>query len=372
MAQNATKRSNANLSTDNIAKKQAKLSSNYTLKANHKAERVLKNYLTEIGAPDIKFENFTTEKLVETLGMFYFNARTVDGLMYKSSSLEGFRHGLNRFLQGSPNNRNIDIIKDPEFRDVNNAFKSAIRQLKSAGKGELEHHLQISEADLKKLYDNMSTDAPGRLLEKVQFDIRFYFSGRGPENMYTMTKDTFVVKKDPSTCLKYVTKKVDKLNKNHRKQDKESYSAFMPECPGDPKCPVASFEKMLSLLHPQCNSLWQRPNDLFRTEDTIWFHNQAVGEKMLRRFMKRLSVTHNLAQVYFNHSIRVTGATLLSRQQYGGKQIMAVTGQMSVSSLAEIQRMSDTEKLRTGLSLNAALRTTGQDIIPSSVSIFTG
>ena len=371
MAQDASRRSIPNLSTDNMAEKQAKLSSSNTLKANRKAERVLKNYLTETGAPDIKFENFTTEKLVETLSVFYFNARTVDGQMYKSSSLEGLRHGLNRFIQGPPNNRNIDIIKDPEFRDANDAFKSAMRELKSAGKGEIEHHPQISEADLKKLYDNMNTDAPSQLLEKVQFDIRFYFSRHGTENMHSMTKDTFVIKKDPNTGLKYVTKKTDELNKNHCKQDKERYSAFMPECPGDPKCPVASFEKMLSLLNPECKSLWQRPKDVFRTEDTVWFHNKAVGEKLLKRFMKNLSVSHNLSQAYSNHSIRVTGGSILSRLQYGGRQIMAVTGQISVSSLADNQRMSDTEKLHTGLSLNAALGTTGQVLVPSPVSMST-
>ena len=371
MVQDAAKRRFANLSTDDIAEKRAKLTPRNTLKANGKAERALRNYLTETGVPDIKFENLTAEMLAETLSTFYFNARTVDGQMYKSSSLEGFRHGLNRFLQGPPNNRNIDIIRDPQFRGANDAFESAMRELKSAGKGEVEHHPQISDADLKKLNDNMNTETPYQLLMKVQFDIRFYFFRRGAGNMHSMKKDTFVVKKDSNTGLKYVTKKLDKLNKNKREQDKESYSAFMPESPGDPKCPVASFEKMLGLLHPQCDSLWQRPRDFFRTEDTTWFYNQPVGANALGIFMKRLSVTHKLSQVYSNHSIRVTGATLLSRQQYGSKQIMSVTGHKSVSSLAVYQRVSDTEKLHMGLSLNAALGTTGQVCVPSSVSIFT-
>ena len=79
MAQDATKRRFANLSTDDIAEKQAKLTPHNTMKANKTAERALRTYLTETGAPDINFENFTAEMLAETLSTFYFNAKTVDG-----------------------------------------------------------------------------------------------------------------------------------------------------------------------------------------------------------------------------------------------------------------------------------------------------
>ena len=182
-----------------------------------------------------------------------------------------------------------------------------------------------------------------------------------------MTKDTFVVKKDPNTGLKYVTKKVDELNKNHREQDKESYCAFMSECPGYPKCPVASFEKMLGLLHPQCDSLWQRPRDFFIRRILFGSTINQLGQ-YFEPLYEKLSGNHKLSQIYLNHSIRVTGATLLSRQQYGSKQIMSVTGHTSVSSLAVYQRVSDTEKLHMGLSLNAALGITSRVLVPAPVN----
>ena len=154
------------------------------MKANKKAGRALRTYLTETGAPDINFENFTAEMLAETLSTFYFNAKTVYGQIYKISSLEGLGHGLNRVLQGPPKNRNIDIIKDPEFHGANDAFKICNAGTKSAGKGEKEHHPLISDADLKKLYDNMNTATPYQLLTKVLFDIHFYFFGRGKHAFY--------------------------------------------------------------------------------------------------------------------------------------------------------------------------------------------
>ena len=71
--------------------------------------------------------------------------------------------------------------------------------------------------------------------------------------------------------------------------------------------------------------------------------------------MKQLSAKCGLSCVYTNHSIRVTGTTILSKSQYGSKQIMSVTGHKSVSSLAVYQRVSDAEKLNMGKSLSSAL-----------------
>jgi len=67
--------------------------------------------------------------------------------------------------------------------------------------------------------------------------------------------------------------------------------------------------------------------------------------------MKDLSMKYALSRIYTNHSIRVTGATILSRKKYSCSQIKEVTGHKSVSSLAVYQRVSDEEKLQMGKSL---------------------
>jgi hypothetical protein len=61
---------------------------------------------------------------------------------YKASgsSLENFRHSLNRYLNAPPpHNKNIDLIKDVEFRKSNENFKSALKELKEAGLGSTDH-----------------------------------------------------------------------------------------------------------------------------------------------------------------------------------------------------------------------------------------
>ena len=64
-------------------------------------------------------------------------------------------------------------------------------------------------------------------------------------------------------------------------------------------------------------------------------------------YMSDLRKSCNLSQLYTNHSIRATGATVLSKGMYGPAQIMAVTGHKYVQSLSVYQRVDDDEKLQT-------------------------
>ena len=62
--------------------------------------------------------------------------------------------------------------------------------------------------------------------------------------------------------------------------------------------------------------------------------------------MSRLSKSCGLSLIYTNHSIRATGATIMSKNMYGAAQIMAVTGHKSVQSLTTYQRVDTEEKIK--------------------------
>lgn len=42
----------------------------------------------------------------------------------------------------------------------------------------------------------------------------------------------------------------------------EPSTAILTERPGDPLCPVRSYEAYLARLNPNCQSLFQRPKDI--------------------------------------------------------------------------------------------------------------
>lgn len=244
----ANKKRFANHSEDEIKNKTMKLIPENTKKANEKAAKSFRIYLAEKEL-NTYFEELEAVELNTILKTFYFDARTVTGELYKASSLENLRHSLNRHLKSPPHCRlDIDIIKDPRFDEANQSYKSAMKELKARGKGSVEHYPKIQDCDLKKIYNKLENDlqTPAGLMKKVQFDIRLYFCRRGMENMYTMTKHTFIVKAHVDKNIRYVTKDVDELSKNHQ-QIGEAYSGFMPETPGNKMCPVTSFEKLLNV-----------------------------------------------------------------------------------------------------------------------------
>ena len=76
-----------------------------TIRPNEKAANAFRQYLLEKEEESTDFERFSAEDLNRLLQRYYFEARTVNGELYKTSSLENFRHSLNRYLMSEPNNK---------------------------------------------------------------------------------------------------------------------------------------------------------------------------------------------------------------------------------------------------------------------------
>ena len=178
-----------------------------------------------------------------------------------------------------------------------------------------------------------------------------------------MTVETFGLKTDPNTGREYIYKKLDEMNKNNREGDKKPSSGIMPAKNGDAMCPVATYKLYVSKLNDGCKRLWQRPRNSFLDGDTTWYCAVPLGEKTLSSFMSKISASLQLPIKYTNHSIRATGATLLSRENFNNAQIMAVTGHKSVSSLAVYQRVSNDEKMKMGDVLSTYLDPASKSLI---------
>ena len=143
----------------------------------------------------------------------------------------------------------------------------------------------------------------------------------------------------------------DELTKNHRDPG-QLQSGFMPENPTDCLCPLHSFRLYLEHLHPENPYLWQIPNAHPKDPyDTVWYTKAHIGKNPLSTFMSSISEMCNLLKIYTNHTIRVTGATILERKGYSNEQIMSVTRHKSVQSLSIYQRIMPKDRLSTGKTL---------------------
>ena len=95
--------------------------------------------------------------------------------------------------------------------------------------------------------------------------------------------------------------------------------------------------------------------DSFNISDECWFQKRPIGKDTLASFMSTLSKKTGLSQIYTNHSIRATGATILGRN-CSMAQIMAVTGHKSASLVAVYQRVSSKEKQVMGDIITSSVR----------------
>ena len=211
------------------------------------------------------------------------------------------------------------------------------------------------------IYHNRHLDpdiGPRQLQKKVQFDIRFYFARRGAENMHKMTKTTFAVKLDKQTGIKYVIRAEYEATKNHKANENDIVTGYMPSMVDKKYCPVRSFIMYTEALHPTSESLWQTlKSNLFPTDgQKVWYGPGNVGHNSLDSFMTKLAKSCGFQQKHYtNHSLRASGITTLKRNNYNDKQIMSITGHRSSASLAIYKKVASDEKLRMGCTLGYAL-----------------
>ena len=134
-------------------------------------------------------------------------------------------------------------------------------------------------------------------------------------------------------------------------------SGIMPENKTDKLCLVASFRKYIEHLHLDNEFLWQYPLDKVNPErPNIWYSRKKLGKNPLATFMSDLSVKCGLLQVYTNHSIRVTGITVLTNQGYSNADIMLVSGHKSVQSLAVYQKTDKDKKILMGKTMALSMK----------------
>ena len=136
--------------------------------------------------------------------------------------------------------KGLKVIDDEAFSSSNEAFSAATSELKKLGKAKVNHHPEITQTGLQKLYNSFDITQPRDLLYKCLFDIVFFLVRRGRENLREHTKSTFAVAVD-SQNRKYVYQKIDELDKNHLADDSpydSSCDGRMYEKPESTLCPV--------------------------------------------------------------------------------------------------------------------------------------
>ena len=101
----------------------------------------------------MEFEILSDQRLDDILENFYLEIRNKSGQLYKQSTMNSYRQGLQRHLN---QNRDIDILKGDAFKKSIKAFKCIRKDLKRVGLAAIEHYPSIAEEDLQKMYSYFS------------------------------------------------------------------------------------------------------------------------------------------------------------------------------------------------------------------------
>lgn len=279
------------------------------------------------------FEGKTAAELNSMLRFFYAEAKTKSGRKYSKPALIGIRAALNRYLRNPPYHREFNLMTDQSFSSSNQVLAGIVKTMKRAGQDKSKHHEPIAQADLVKLRNSraLGYGSPLALQRKVYFDISYHFGRRGREGLRQLSKQSFVVKADPSG-LRYVVPAFREKEKNHA-NDNFQKQARMYATPDDKeRCPMNTYLYYISKLHPSHNALFQRPKPAIPAEGP-WYNNAPLGIKTLGNMMAQLSKEAGLSSRYTNHCIRATTCVQLDRAGYETQQIMAITGHRNEASV---------------------------------------
>jgi len=173
--------------------------------------------------------------LDQNLRRFYAEAGTEKGENYSRSTLLGFRHSIERFLNAPSFSKGLQISTDPRFTRSNLMLDAQIKTLKTSGRENVSHKPTIEEEDLQKLKSRemLSLSSPLSSLRNVWFHVVLFFCRGGLEGQRSLTTNSFMFETD-AAGRNYPTMSHDELSKNHSGRLKDVQStekeARMYEC----------------------------------------------------------------------------------------------------------------------------------------------
>ena len=159
-------------------------------------------------------ENMTVGQLDTNLRRFYAEARNKSGESYSRSSLLGFRHTFERYLNASPLSRGFKLSSDPRFKRSNEMLYAQIVRLKRQGEENVTHKPAIESEDLMKLktLPTIALSNPLAFLRNVWFQVVLVFCQRGREGQRQLKKTRFKFEVDASG-RRFVTMAHDEAKK---------------------------------------------------------------------------------------------------------------------------------------------------------------
>ena len=286
------------------------------------------------------------------LSKFYVSVRRKDGTFYKRNSLLSVRAALDRHLKSPPYNKKFSICDNYLFSEANKTLNSYLKQLANEGKiAGTVHKAPLTSEIIQQLYDvgelaDADTRDPRALLQTAWFIVSIYFGKRGRENQNSLKKSMLRLvpaangeeffelnRNEPGAVL---------ASKNHTGgldgSEDPSDGKIFPQA-SSRRFPVEVLKVYLSHLNPNSDKLFQKPKDLGSAKfnpakENIWYESERkLGHNTLENLLRKMTERAGVEPYLTNHSLRATTVTVLSAKNVETRQIKAITGHKSDTSI---------------------------------------
>lgn len=299
---------------------------------------------------------------------------------YHKNSMKNVRAAINRHLKDI--GREIDIVKDIEFKSSNTMLSSKLKfNLKQGLSRATQHHPTISNEDLLKINTYLSNDNPVALRFRIWYFLAIHFVSRGCEFHHQLSIRSLKFEKDENG-IEFVTISHETYQKSHQgglEETNEEANDKRMYATGTPSCPVQSLKLFLSKTDPNALSLFNECNkgalhDENPMNHDIWYSNKPVKPKKFTSFMP--DICKNAGTRRFTaHSLRTTAITAMSDAGLTDRNIMFMSDHKCEESLKSYCRRPSTEQKKVISTILGSVatgernQTTVNSIVPTNVCL---
>jgi hypothetical protein len=271
----------------------------------------------------INFEEISTVELNEKLRHFYAEtqpqridkrAQFMDTSLaseYHKNSFKNIRSAINRHIHDI--GRDIDIVRDKEFRTANNVLDGKLKINISTGKSRpTKHKAVIEKLDLEKICSYLHSDInnPVILRYKVWFDLSVHFVSRGLEFHQQLKLNSFTFCLDENN-VEYAVINHETKQKNVQGglESEESHGEKRMYSSEGPNCPISSLKLLINKTPPDSVYLFNHCDKRALESPEFqpyWYINNPVKQHQFSRFMSDITRNAKCSKSYTAHCIRAT------------------------------------------------------------------
>ncbi|XP_069129354.1 uncharacterized protein [Argopecten irradians] len=337
-----------------------------------KKKRLCPYWHSESYGGPLDLKEISANELNTKLGKFYCEANPqVNEKKHKNKQHEEYhknsmKAAVNRHL--SDIGRNMDIVKDSEFKLANKLLSGMLKESMVNGTSRPTNHKEIiGNTDLEKVSTYLCTvsDNPIKLRLGVWYCISIHFVSRGLEFHHQLTRESFDFMTDEDG-LEYAKLAHETQQKNYQgglskekpMADRRMYATRTSSCP------VAMLKKLIAKTDPNA----QKPfNQCVKEPITspelhnIWFTAKSIGKSTFANFLPDICKQAGCSQRYTAHSLRATTIQAMSDAGWETRQIMYMSGHRNEASVRSYSRNMATHQKQAISSTLSALISGGSE-----------